>query len=70
MSGKSYPEYLVDGDLEVIKKWMNNKNTSFSIRAAGHLTIECLKRGAGAKPHSILEKKLKKSQLLKRVEVS
>lgn len=52
-------EYLLDEDKKIISDWANRKNISISFRAAGEATLECLKKGAAAKPHSILEKTVK-----------
>lgn len=51
--------YILEEDRKVIEDWAKRKNISISFRAAGEYTLECLKRGAGAKPHEILDKTLK-----------
>lgn len=55
-------EYLVKEDIQVLEDIGIEKNCSFSFRLAGADTIKCLSRGAGAKPHSILAKTIKKTE--------
>ena len=59
---EDYTTYLLDMDTDLVEQWANYKNTSISFRQAGEETLKCLKRGAGAKPHSILDKTLKLKQ--------
>jgi len=54
-----WEEYLLEKDKEIIESWAKKKNVSISFRSAGPATLQCLIRGAGAKPHSILEKTIK-----------
>ncbi len=51
--------YFVEEDIKVIEEWAKRKNLNVSFREAGADTIKCLKRGAGAKPHAILDKTIK-----------
>lgn len=59
MCQKGFKGYLLEGDKEIIARWANDKNISISFRPAGKDTLKCLARGAGAKPHEILDKTLK-----------
>lgn len=59
---EDYTTYLLEMDKDLVEQWANDKNTSISFRQAGEETLKCLKRGAGAKPHSILDKTLKLKQ--------
>lgn len=52
-------DYIAKGDKAVIEKWCKQNNVCISFRQAGEHTLKCLERGAGAKPHSILEKTIK-----------
>lgn len=54
-------EYLLDGDREVIERWAAVKNVYITFRPAGQTTLDCLRRGAAAKPHSILDKTIKEA---------
>ena len=51
--------YFVKEDEKVIEDWAKDKNLKVSFREAGADTIKCLERGAGAKPHAILDKTIK-----------
>ena len=55
-------EYLLDDDKTIIENWACNKNVLISFRKAGIATLKCLEKGAAAKPHSILEKTVKKAE--------
>lgn len=58
-------EYLLDGDREVIESWAAAKNVYITFRPAGQTTLNCLNRGAAAKPHSILDKTIKDANEIK-----
>lgn len=52
--------YISEKDFELLRQFMITKNiTCISFREAGEDTINKLEKGAGAKPHSILEKTIK-----------
>lgn len=54
-------DYLVDKDMTIIEAWAKKKECiGISFRPAGEKTLKCLRRGAGAKPHEILDKTLKR----------
>lgn len=56
-------EYLVKEDMTIIEAWAKDKKSiGISFRPAGEKTLNCLKRGAGAKPHEILDKTLKRKE--------
>lgn len=56
-------DYLVDKDMAIIEAWAKEKmSVGISFRPAGEKTLKCLKRGAGAKPHEILDKTLKRKE--------
>lgn len=56
-------EYLVKEDMAIIEAWAKDKKSiGISFRPAGEKTLNCLKRGAGAKPHEILDKTLKRKE--------
>lgn len=53
-------EYVLPGDYDVIATWAEKSHACISFRSAGKDTLKCLERGAGAKPHSILDKTIKR----------
>lgn len=55
-------DYVLPDDYDVISQWAGDK-FRISVRSAGKDTLKCLDRGAGAKPHSILDKTIKKKVL-------
>lgn len=52
-------EYVLPDDIKIIGAWAHDKSASISFRPAGSASLKCLARGAGAKPHSILDKSIK-----------
>lgn len=64
MCEENYKGYLLKSDMKIIAGWANNKNICISFRQAGDDTLKCLSRGAGAKPHEILDKTLKRKKIL------
>lgn len=64
-----YTTYLLQKDMAVIQNWAAElrrtgraNGVGISFRPAGGDTLKCLERGAGAKPHKILDKTLKKKE--------
>ncbi len=52
-------KYVAPEDIAAITDWCKRKNSCISFREAGTATIRCLQLGAGAKPHTILDKTIK-----------
>lgn len=52
--------YVLRDDVQIIGAWADSSKVCISFRPAGPATLKCLDRGAGAKPHSILEKTIKR----------
>lgn len=55
-------KFILSGDAAIIETWAHSKSVSISFRPAGSATLKCLARGAGAKPHSILDKSIKRKE--------
>lgn len=53
-------EYILRDDAQIIGAWADRSEVCISFRPAGPATLKCLDRGAGAKPHSILDKTIKR----------
>lgn len=60
MCEKICEKYMLKSDMAIIERWAKDKNLKVSFRPAGKDTLKCLARGAGAKPHEIPDKTLKK----------
>lgn len=60
LEGKGFNEFILKTDMALVESWAAAKSTSISFRSAGNDTLRCLERGAGAKPHKILDKSLKR----------
>ncbi len=52
-------KYVAPEDIAIITEWCKKQNICISFREAGTATIRCLQSGAGAKPHTILDKTIK-----------
>ena len=53
-------EFMLEDDMAIVEEWAGKLHAvGISFRPAGKETLKCLKRGAGAKPHAILDKTLK-----------
>lgn len=61
-------DYVLPGDYDVIATWAKKSRACISLRSAGKDTLKCLERGAGAKPHSILDKTIKRKAGSKAVD--
>ena len=55
--------FVAEGDMKSILEFCKKNNARVTFRDAGADSIRQLKMGAGAKPHSILEKSIKESRL-------
>ncbi|MFC0139406.1 Insecticial toxin [Erwinia mallotivora] len=58
-------EFILEKHIKPLEEASQKSNFAVSFRKAGKPTLDCLKDGAGAKPHSILEKTIKESSLKK-----
>ncbi|WP_261640972.1 hypothetical protein [Erwinia mallotivora] len=63
--GKVKKEFILEKHIKPLEEASLKSNFAVSFRKAGKPTLDCLKDGAGAKPHSILEKTIKESSLKK-----
>lgn len=59
ITGNELDSFIVDDDKTIIDEWCKHNNVALSIRETGEASVACLKKGAGAKPHSILDKTIK-----------
>lgn len=61
MREKIGEKYILKEDMVIVENWAQKLHSvGISFRPAGEQTLKCLSRGAGAKPHQILDKTLKK----------
>ncbi|SFN71659.1 hypothetical protein SAMN05216516_11548 [Izhakiella capsodis] len=58
-------EYILEKHMSALEQASVTKNFAVSFRKAGKPTLIALNEGAAAKPHSILEKTIKESSLIK-----